>query len=533
MVLSKKKLKQKLRAESNPSSSSNSLKNLLHSSTNKPVLSKREKLRKIRPLQQTEQPNEDEGTKTKEIGSEGLEKKNNKKRKRNDVDFVASEVVVKEDTSKSVKRSDDVDVVANEVVVVKKRVKPRWIRADEIRPEDLENKNIKIRKRKLSEKQNDGDVVVVKDAVKVINKSMKKKEIQKKKNLQKKMRKKNKAPEENTKTVVEASSKIAEENDSNHQEELPQSNALVNTNITASQENGDASTKVYVGGIPFYSSEDDIRSYFEGCGTITEINCMTFPDTGKFRGIAIISYKTEAAAKRALALDGSDMGGLFLKIQPYKAAQATRFTPELKEGYNRIYVGSLSWEITEEELRKFFSNCNIKSIRFGTDKETGEFRGYAHVDFSDSKSLKTALALDQSVLFGRPVRISCAVPLKKKPDAGEKSVAGSKQGAGEKSVAGSKPGAVEKSVSGSVEKSVASSKPVSGEKSVAGSKPDAGEQSAAVEKPDAGEKETVEKPPSSVVSGGKRKNRMCYGCRQKGHNLSECPNQQTVASTTI
>ncbi|MCH99707.1 protein gar2-like, partial [Trifolium medium] len=232
-------------------------------------------------------------------------------------------------------------------------------------------------------------------------------------------------------------------------------------------------------------------------------------------------------------LDGADMGGLFLKIQPYKATQATRFTPEIKEGYNRIYVGSLSWEITEEELRKFFSNCNIKSIRFGTDKETGDFRGYAHVDFSDSKSLKTALALDQSVLFGRPVRISCAVPLKKKPDAGEKSVAGSKQGAGEKSAAGSKPGAVEKSVAGSGEKSVASSKPVSGEKSVAGSKPDAGEKSAAVEKPDAGEKETVEKPPSSVVSGGKRKNRMCYGCRQKGHNLSECPNQQAVASATI
>jgi nucleolin len=197
----------------------------------------------------------------------------------------------------------------------------------------------------------------------------------------------------------------------------------------------------------------------------------------------------------------------------------------MKEGYNRVYVGSLSWEITEEELKKFFSNCNIKSIRLGMDKETGEFRGYAHVDFSDSKSLKTALALDQSVLFGRPVRISCAVPLKKKSDAGEKSVAGSKPGAGEKSVAGYEPG--------SGEKSVASSKPVSGEKSVAGSKPGAGEKSAADEKPDAEERETVEKPPSSVVSGGKRKNRMCYGCRQKGHNLSECPNQQTVASTTV
>lgn len=61
--------------------------------------------------------------------------------------------------------------------------------------------------------------------------------------------------------------------------------------FSCSQINEDVSTKVYVGGIPYYSTEDDIRSYFEGCGTITEIDCMKFPDSGKFRGIAIISFK--------------------------------------------------------------------------------------------------------------------------------------------------------------------------------------------------------------------------------------------------
>ena len=58
-----------------------------------------------------------------------------------------------------------------------------------------------------------------------------------------------------------------------------------------SQQNEDASNKVYVGGIPYYSTEDDIRSYFDSCGTITEVDCMTFPESGKFRGIAIISFK--------------------------------------------------------------------------------------------------------------------------------------------------------------------------------------------------------------------------------------------------
>ncbi|XP_047162977.1 phragmoplastin interacting protein 1 [Vigna umbellata] len=296
----------------------------------------------------------------------------------------------------------------------------------------------------------------------------------KKKKKKKKLKKNKKKP------------KTAEENGSNGGGEVPEATELTKTNTTTSQDNGDVPTKVYVGGIPYYSTEDDIRSYFESCGTITEVDCMYFPESGKFRGIAIISFKTEAAAKRALALDGADMGGLFLKIQPYKATRANKtsdFAPEILEGYNRVYVGNLSWDITEEELRKFFNNCEITSIRFGMDKETGEFRGYAHVDFGDSQSLKTALTLDQNVLFGRPVRISCAVPLMKKP--GIRNSSAVNEANGDKSTS-----------SGSGKMNGAD-----GDKS------------------------------SSTVSG-KMKRRTCYECGEKGHGFSECPKKQTGAATT-
>lgn len=36
------------------------------------------------------------------------------------------------------------------------------------------------------------------------------------------------------------------------------------------------SRKVYVGGIPSYT-EDDIRNFNEGCGSIIDIDCMKFP----------------------------------------------------------------------------------------------------------------------------------------------------------------------------------------------------------------------------------------------------------------
>jgi len=180
-------------------------------------------------------------------------------------------------------------------------------------------------------------------------------------------------------------------------------------------------------------------------------------------------------------------GGLFLKIQPYKTKRANKtpdFAPEILEGYNRLYVGNLKWDITEEELRKFFSNCEITSIRFGMDKETGQFRGYAHVDFSDSQSLKRALTLDQIDLSERPVRISCAVPLKKKPGTHKSS-------------------------------------PVDGA--------DNGDKSTSL---GSGKMNGADGDKSSSTVSGKMKRRTCYECGEKGHGFSECPKKQTGAATT-
>ncbi|KAK8926217.1 hypothetical protein KSP39_PZI019018 [Platanthera zijinensis] len=259
--------------------------------------------------------------------------------------------------------------------------------------------------------------------------------------------------------------------------------------------------KVYVGGIPYYSSEDDIRDFFQDCGTITEMDCMTFPETGKFRGIAILSFKTEGAAQRALAMDGADMGGFYLKIQPYKASRTQRssdFAPEIIDGYNRVYVGNLSWDITEEALKQFFSDCRISSVRFGTDKETGDFKGYAHIDFSDSVSLAIALKLDQRVLCGRPVRVRCAVPRKSvQTESSSKS--------GDEMQNGGHP---------------------------AGSSSSASTCAAAVAA--AGADASVSACPNASVSLGtqkksKKKRQTCYECGTPGHLSMECPQRRVGA----
>ncbi|KAJ0246939.1 Uncharacterized protein HA466_0174030 [Hirschfeldia incana] len=348
MVLSNKKLKQKLRqdlvknlsasvAETNPESvpslQSQSLKNLLDSASHKPRLTKREKRRKVDTLTRGEdKPNEVEGDDSKKPDEE-----NPKKRKR--------DVTVEDKVGEEGEGEEGIE---------------KGEESQKKKPKKKKQKKKKKRKTNKTPKKADEDKVV--DAVKA------------------------------EETQVETESKEVEED-------------------------GIVPKKLYVGGIPYQSTEDEIRSYFRSCGVITKVDCKMRPEDGAFTGIAFITFETEDGANRALAFDRAAMGDRYLTIQQYvkttpsvpRPRTSSGFVPEMVEGYHRVYIGNLAWDTTERDIRKLFSDCVINTVRLGKNKETGDFKGYAHVDFKDSVSVAMALKLDQQVICGRPVKICCAL----------------------------------------------------------------------------------------------------------------------------
>ncbi|KAL3677810.1 hypothetical protein R1sor_020766 [Riccia sorocarpa] len=178
--------------------------------------------------------------------------------------------------------------------------------------------------------------------------------------------------------------------------------------------------KVYVGGMPYYVTEENIIEYFSECGKVTELDCVLFPDTGKFRGLAFITFETVDGARKALEWDGSEMGGRFLKItkcliKPPRGNKSAELGEVQKhEGCLSAYIGNLSWNITEDVLKNFlkkhYKQTKVEAIRFAYDKTSGDFRGYGHIDFGDDDSLEAAVRLNQTQLLGRPVKIAYSVP---------------------------------------------------------------------------------------------------------------------------
>ena len=75
------------------------------------------------------------------------------------------------------------------------------------------------------------------------------------------------------------------------------------------------SKKLYVGNLPFTSTEDELRELFGRHGTVDSVNVITDRETGRPRGFAFVEMEEASAAADAIrALDGSDLGGRSIKV---------------------------------------------------------------------------------------------------------------------------------------------------------------------------------------------------------------------------
>ena len=75
------------------------------------------------------------------------------------------------------------------------------------------------------------------------------------------------------------------------------------------------SKKIYIGNLPFSSTEDELRAVFERHGRVESVSVITDRDSGRPRGFAFVEMDEASAADDAIrALDGSELGGRSLRV---------------------------------------------------------------------------------------------------------------------------------------------------------------------------------------------------------------------------
>lgn len=92
-----------------------------------------------------------------------------------------------------------------------------------------------------------------------------------------------------------------------------------------------------------------MREHFGSYGEIDSINVKTDPNTGRSRGFAFIVFKSPDSIDKVMAAGEHTINNK--KVDPKKA----------KARHGKIFVGGLSTETSDEEIKNFFSNFGTVS----------------------------------------------------------------------------------------------------------------------------------------------------------------------------
>ena len=75
------------------------------------------------------------------------------------------------------------------------------------------------------------------------------------------------------------------------------------------------STKLYVGNLPYQTTEADLQTLFESAGAVSTVNVVRDRATGQARGFAFVEMSDADGAKRAISeLDRFEYGGRSLTV---------------------------------------------------------------------------------------------------------------------------------------------------------------------------------------------------------------------------
>src|SRR5665647_2782865 len=103
-----------------------------------------------------------------------------------------------------------------------------------------------------------------------------------------------------------------------------------------------------------------------------------------------------------------------------------------------IYVGNLSWQMTDDDLSNLFSQYGtVTSAKILKEKNTGRSKGFGFVEMEDEEAAKTAIAtLNESEVQGRKLIVNESQPRPEGGGGGYKKSGGGGYGGGRNGVGG-------------------------------------------------------------------------------------------------
>lgn len=169
---------------------------------------------------------------------------------------------------------------------------------------------------------------------------------------------------------------------------------------------------IFVSGLDYNTSENEITEFFSQCGEIELVKVPKYKQTDKNTGYCHITFVKREAWSKALELTGNFLKGRFLDIEKVKGPQnLPKFVDIEAIISQKVYVKNLPYDTVEEEVKCFFTTKagEIKEMKM-IYYNNGKFKGNAYVTFTHQNYVQKALQLSGHPFAGRFIKVFIVKP---------------------------------------------------------------------------------------------------------------------------
>lgn len=158
----------------------------------------------------------------------------------------------------------------------------------------------------------------------------------------------------------------------------------------------DDEKKLFVGGLSRETTDRELKEYFGKFGEIESVTVKIDQFTGQSRGFAFIVFSNPKTIDKLLAA-----GEHFIqkrKVDPKRVSK--------KAQHGKIYVGGLTPEISDDDIKGYFSQYgNIVEFQAPFDKMKNQRKGFCFITFESKEPMINLLKTPKQFINGKEVDV--------------------------------------------------------------------------------------------------------------------------------
>lgn len=167
-------------------------------------------------------------------------------------------------------------------------------------------------------------------------------------------------------------------------------------------------SKLFIGGLPYEVSTDDLKEMMEKQGSVQD--CVVVKDDeGKSRGFGFVTFSSKEEAQSAISkYDGYRIKGRRISVKDADN-KGEKKEKKADPAGQKLYVGNLSFKLTNDDLIKHFSTFGNATGGFIVTDPRGKSKGFGFVFVDEKEGIEEIIAkANGSELGGRNIKVDKA-----------------------------------------------------------------------------------------------------------------------------